>query len=111
MQVKNLLNVIIINFEPALRKPVLVRKFLFHLFWHSVAIQACFCKVAGQNRKKLLPDIFLSYQKKKKISAMDVFIILQLRLKWFSRAKGGKEQHYKKRKHIRYFNVINITEC
>ena len=66
MQVENLLSVIIINFEPALRKPVLVRKFLFHLFWHSVAIQASFCKVAGQNRKKLLPEIFLSYQKKKK---------------------------------------------
>ena len=25
--------------------------------------------------------------------------------------KGGKQQHYKKLKQIRYFNIINIAEC
>ena len=81
-----------------LRKPVLVRKSLFHLFWHwfltlsflhrKLTIQICFCKVAGENGKKLLPETFLSYQKR--IFPMDLFIILQLsrsvrlRRKWFS---------------------------
>ena len=75
----------------------LLRKSLFHLFWHwfltlsflhrKLAIQVCFCKVAGENGKKILPETFLSYQKG--ISPMDAFIILQLsriRLcrKWFS---------------------------
>ena len=36
----------------------------------------CFCKVAGENGKELLPEIFWSYQKR--IPLMDVFIILQL---------------------------------
>ena len=75
------------------RNPVLVRKSLFHFisslfysgtgfllflsFLHrKLAIQICFCKVAGENGKKLLPETFLSYQKG--ISPMDVFIILQL---------------------------------
>ena len=108
MQVTNLLNVssleiiwssfslIILN--ELLRKPVLVRKSLFHLFWHwfltlsflqrKLTIQICFCKVAGENGKKLLPETFLSYQKR--IFPMDLFIILQLsrsvrlRRKWFS---------------------------
>ena len=70
-----------------LREPVLVRNFyfpcsgagflLFLSFLHrKLAIQICFCKVAGENGKKLLPETFLSYQKG--ISPMDVFIILQL---------------------------------
>ena len=108
MQVTNLLNansleiiwssfsLIIMN--ELLRKPVLVRKSLFHLFWHwfltlsflhrKLTIQICFCKVAGENGKKLLPETFLSYQKR--IFPMDLFIILQLsrsvrlRRKWFS---------------------------
>ena len=43
----------------------------------EVAIQISFCKVAGKNGKKLLPEtFFLNYQKW--ISPMDVFIILQL---------------------------------
>ena len=55
----------------------------------KVAIQVCFCKVAGENRKKLLPDNFLSYQKG--ISPMDVFIILQLSANDFRmRTKGRK---------------------
>ena len=50
---------------------------LFLSFLHrKLAIQICFCKVAGENGKKLLPETFLSYQKG--ISPMDVFIILQL---------------------------------
>ena len=75
----------------------LLRKSLFHLFWHwfltlsflhrKLAIQVCFCKVAGENGQKLLPETFLSCQKG--ISPMDAFIILQLsrirlRRKWFS---------------------------
>ena len=76
----------------------LLRKSLFHLFWHwfltlsflhrKLTIQICFCKVAGENGKKLLPETFLSYQKR--IFPMDLFIILQLsrsvrlRRKWFS---------------------------
>ena len=27
------------------------------------------------------------------------------------RTKGGKQQHYKKLKQIRYFNIVNIAEC
>ena len=57
-------------------------------------MQACFCKVAGINGKKFLPEIFLNYQKR--ISPMDVFIILQVSANDFwVRAKGGKQQHYK----------------
>ena len=108
MQVTNLLNVnsleiiwssfSLIIMNELLRKPVLVRKSLFHLFWHwfltlsflhrKLTIQICFCKVAGENGKKLLPETFLSYQKR--IFPMDIFIILQLsrsvrlRRKWFS---------------------------
>ena len=59
----------------------------------KVAIQICFCKVAGENGKKLLPDIFLSYQKR--ISSMDVFKILQLSANYFPvRTKGEKQQYY-----------------
>ena len=108
MQVTNLLNVnsleiiwssfSLIIMNELLRKPVLVRKSLFHLLWHwfltlsflqrKLTIQICFCKVAGENGKKLLPETFLSYQKR--IFPMDLFIILQLsrsvrlRRKWFS---------------------------
>ena len=81
MKVKYLLNVnsseiisssfLLIIMNKLLRKHVLVRKSLFHLFWHwflilsfflhrKLAIQICFCKVIGKNRKKLLPE---SYQK------------------------------------------------
>ena len=107
MQETNLLNVnsleiiwssfSLIIMNELLRKPVLVRKSLFHLFWHwfltlsflhrKLTIQICFCKVAGENGKKLLPETFLSYQKR--IFPMDLFIILQLsrsvrlRRKWF----------------------------
>ena len=49
---------------------------------------------------------------------MDVFIILQLYRSIASptnafrvRAKGGKQQHYKKLKQIRYYNIANIAEC
>ena len=73
-------------------------------------------KVAGENRKKLLPETVLSYQKG--ISPMDVFIISQLsrsarlRRTWFwVRTKKRKQHHYKKRNQIRdlkIFNIINI---
>ena len=105
MQVKHLLNVnsleiiwssfLSIIMNKLLRNPVLVRKSLFHFFLlflsflhRKLAIQICFCKVAGENGKKLLPETFLSYQKR--IFPMDLFIILQLsrsvrlRRKWFS---------------------------
>ena len=114
MQVKHLLNVnsleiiwssfLSIIMNKLLRNPVLVRKSLFHFFLlflsflhRKLAIQICFCKVAGKNGKKLLPENFLSYQKG--ISAMDIFIILQLsrsvrlRRKWFS--GEGKERKAK----------------
>ena len=43
---------------------------------------------------------------------MDVSTILQLSANDFrERTKEGKQQHYKKLKQIRYFNVINIAEC
>ena len=55
---------------------------------------------------------------KKKISHRDVFIVLQLsrsvhlRRKWSSvENKQRKQQHYNKCKQIRYFNIINISEC
>ena len=83
---------LLIIMNKLLRKPTLVRKSLFHLFWYwfltlSFAIQIFFCKVAGENGKKLLPETFLSCQKG--ISFMDVFIFLllsksaRLRRKWF----------------------------
>ena len=53
---------------------------------------------------------YQSYQKR--ISSMDVFMILQFSANDFRvRAKGGKQKHYKKLKEIRYFNIINIAEC
>ena len=53
---------------------------------------------------------FLSYQKR--ISPKDVFKILQISANDFQvTRKGGKQQHYKKFKQIRYFNIINIAEC
>ena len=76
----------------------------------KVAIQVYFCKVAGENGKKLLPEVFLSYQKR--ISPMHVFIILQLSPNDFRmRTKGRKQKHSNKLKQIRYFNVINTAEC
>ena len=50
--------------------------FLQEQLHRKVAFQAWFCKVAGENRKKLLPEIFLSYQKR--ISPIDIFILLKL---------------------------------
>ena len=96
MQVKHLLNVnsleiiwssfSLIIVSQLLRKHVLVRKSLFHLFWNwfltlsflhtKLPIQICFCKVVGENGKKSFP--------------MDVFIIFQIsrsvhvHRKWFS---------------------------
>ena len=59
-----------------------------------------------------------SFKLSKGISPMDAFIIFQLsrrarlRRKWFSgENKGRKKQHYKKRKQIRYFIIINTAEC
>ena len=53
---------------------------------------------------------FLSYQKR--ISPTYLFIVLQLSAKDFRvRAKGRAQQHYKKLKQIRYFKIINISEC
>ena len=43
---------------------------------------------------------------------MDVFIVLQLSADHFRvKTMGGKQQHYKKLKQIRYCNIINIAEC
>ena len=43
---------------------------------------------------------------------MDVFKILKLSANGFwVKTKGGKQQHYKKLKQIRYFNIINIAKC
>ena len=48
----------------------------------------------------------------KKICPIDVSINLQLSTDDFQvTTKGGKQQHYKKLKQIRYFNIINIVEC
>ena len=53
---------------------------------------------------------FLSYQRR--VSPMDVFKIMQLSANDFRlKAKGGKQQHYKKFKQTRYLNIINIVEC
>ena len=57
-----------------LREPVLVRNFyfpcsgagflLFLSFLHrKLAIQICFCKVAGENGKKLLPETIFKSSK------------------------------------------------
>ena len=60
------------NFIPAKRDHVITP------LHRKLTIQICFCKVAKKKKtgKKFLPETFLSYQKG--ISAMDVFIILQL---------------------------------
>ena len=43
---------------------------------------------------------------------MDIFKILELSANDFRvKTKGGKQQHYKKRKQIRYFIIINTAEC
>ena len=62
---------------------------VFLSFLHrKLPIQICFCKVAGENGKKLLQETFLSYQTG--TSSMNVFVILQLsrsvglHRKWFS---------------------------
>ena len=56
-----------------------------------------FAKGAGENWKELLPELFLSYQKR--ISLMDVFLILQISANDFRvGAKGKQQQHYKKLK-------------
>ena len=40
------------------------------------------------------------------------FIVLQLPADDFRvRKMGGKQQHYKRLKQIRYFNIIDIAEC
>ena len=63
----------------------------------------------SENGKKLLPEIFLSYEKR--ISPMNVFIILQLSANNFLvRTKGRKQQHYNTLKQIRYSNVVKIAE-
>ena len=100
-----LFNFLLIIMNRFLRKPVLVRNSLCYLFWHwfltlsvlhrKLAIQICFCKVAGDYRKKLLSENVLSYQKG--IPTMDVFLILQLyrsvrlRRKWFSGENEERE--------------------
>ena len=117
MQVKHLLNVnsfeiiwssfLSIIMNKLLRNPALVRKSLSHLFWHllllflsfflatmELVIQICWCKVSGENGKKLLLETFLSYQKW--IIPVDVFInfwlsrSVPLRRKWF--LGEGKER-------------------
>ena len=71
----------------------------------KVAMQVWFCKVTGENGKKTLPEIFLSYQKR--ISCMDVLMVLQLSADDFwVRTKRGKQQHCQKLKQIRYFNIF-----
>ena len=43
---------------------------------------------------------------------MDVLAILQISANDFRvRKKEGKQQHKKKPKRIRYFNIISIAEC
>ena len=92
IQVKDLLSIsslkiiwsifLLLTLSKLLRKSVLLRKSLFHMFWHwfvtlsykryggshflhtEVAIQICFYKIAGKNRKKLLPELFSSYLKR-----------------------------------------------
>ena len=95
MQVKHLLNVnsleiiwssfLLIIMNQLLRKSVLVRKSLFHLFWNwfltlsflhrKLPIQICFCKVAGENGKNFPMDVFIIFQLSRSV---------RLHRKWFS---------------------------
>ena len=51
-----------------------------------------------------------NYQKR--ISCIDVFIILRHSANYFRvRTKEGKQKHYNKLNQIRYFNFITIAEC
>ena len=75
------------------KKPVLVIKSLFYLFWHwfitisyklqevtsgKVAIQVCFCKVAGENGKKHLPEVFFKSSNKISPFRSDILTLLKL---------------------------------
>ena len=56
-----------------------------------MAIQLCFCKAAGENLKELLPEIFLSYQKR--IFLIDLLIILQLSVNDFQVGANRKNNN------------------
>ena len=56
-----------------------------------MAIQVCFCKAAGENLKELLPEIFLSYQKR--IFLIDLLIILQLSVNDFQVGANRKNNN------------------
>ena len=69
----------------------------------------CFWKVAGENGKKLLPDIYLNYQKQ--ISPMDVLIFMQLSANDFRvRTKGRNKTTLQETLSVRYFNIINTAQ-
>ena len=102
MQVKHLLNVnsleiiwssfLLIIMNQLLRKSVLVRKSLFHLFWNwfltlsflhrKLPIQICFCKVAGENGKNFPMDVFIIFQLSRSV---------RLHRKWFSSENKEKK--------------------
>ena len=67
---------------------------LQELLHKKVATQVCFCEVAGENRKELLPEILLILSKK--ISLTDVFIILQLSANDFRVRTKGKNSSIKR---------------
>ena len=69
-----------------------------------------FAKLQVKIERNFSQNFLLCYQKR--ISPVDIFIIVQLSANDFRvRTNGGKQQHYKKFKQNRYFNIINIAEC
>ena len=69
-----------------------------------------FAKLQVKMEKKLLTEILFGCRKR--ILPMDVYIASQLSAENVRvRTIGGKQQHCKKRKEIRYFSINNIAEC
>ena len=114
-----------LNFSKLLIKPIYVIKSLFYLFlywfitlsyklqegtsWESRHSSMFFQSCRWRWNETSTRDFF---KLSKKISTVDVFIILQLSTNDFRvTIKGGRQQYYKKLKQIRYFNVNNIAEC
>ena len=72
------------------------------------AIQICFCKVAGENGKKLLPEICLSYQKGIFPIFSWSFNFLEVYASAANDFRVRTNVYYKKRSQIRNLNIFNI---
>ena len=87
----------------------------FKVVYHPVSclLHLHICRVAGENWKKVLPVILLSYQRM--TSSIDVAIIFQLfrrvRSGFSVNTKGGKQQSYKKRKQSDILKLLPLLSA